>query len=349
MRVGVVNVETWSFFQEIFDDFEKHYSTTLFEWKPKNFPLLNKRLNEISITRKMGTFLRSNDVVFFEWASEFLLFASQMPKHCGIVTRLHRYEMYADGLMESINWDAIDKIILVSQAKKREFLNRFPEQGSKIEIIYEAVDPDKFEFNLRPFSGDIGILCHLTPRKRVYELVLAFSELVQARKDFHLHIGGGPQLQHMDYYEALQNLVRKLGLREKVTFHGAVKEPSNWYKNIDIFISNSYSEGLQVSPMEAMASGCFCLSHEWDGADELLPEQYLFYTDRQLLEKILNYCDASEKVKETERKYMRSIVVEKFNIHKTKEQVRGVIESVSTNPHPLAISLEQSSYKTGVS
>lgn len=349
MKVGVVNNETWSFLQEIYEDLEKYHSTALFEWQPKNFPLLNTRLNELSVNRKLRSFLQSNDVVFFEWASEFLLLASQLPKRCGIVTRLHRYEMYAEGLVNGINWDAVDKIILVSQAKKREFLDHYPDQASKIEVIFEAVDPDKFVFNHKPFAGDIGILCHMVPRKRVYELVLAFSELVKAPKDLHLHIGGDPQPQHLDYYRAIQNLVKALGLQDKVTFYGPVKEPWKWYKNIDIFISNSYSEGLQVSPIEAMASGCLCLSHYWEGADELLPEPYLFYTDQQLQEKILNYCDAPQQVKDIEKKLMRSIVCEKFNIHNTKEQIRRVIESAGTNSQQFAVSFDSKSLETKTS
>jgi glycosyltransferase involved in cell wall biosynthesis len=327
MRVGVVNQETWSFLGEIYEDLQKNYSTSLFQWRVKNYPILNSRLNTLSINREMGKFLRSNDVVFFEWASEFLSIASHLPRRCGIVTRLHRYEMYEQAAQ--INWERVDKIILVSQAKRREFLLRFPDLAGKIEIVYEAVDPEKFAFNHKMYQGDIGILCQLIPRKRVYELVLAFSELVKAQPRFHLHIGGGPHPEHLDYYAALLDLVQQLGLQDQVTFYGLVSEPAKWYKNIDIFISNSYSEGLQVAPMEAMASGCYCLSHHWDGAEELLPEPYLYYTDRQMLEKILAYSGATKPEKDLEKKNMRSIVCEKFNIHHTKEQIRRVIASAA--------------------
>ncbi len=329
MRVGVVNNETWAFLTEIYEDLEGYYPTSLFSWQVQHYPIFNERLNRLYLERKMGQFLRQNDVVFFEWSSELLSFATQLPKQSGIVTRLHRYEMY--DLVKQINWDAVDKIILVSQAKKREFLSHFPDQASKIEVIFEAVDPDKFPFHPKPFSGNIGILCHLTPRKRVYELVLAFYELAQIQASLHLHVGGGPQPQHMDYFEAIQDLVKALSLQEKVTFYDHVTEPSKWYQNIDIFISNSYSEGLQVAPMEAMASGCYCLSHHWNGAEELLPEPYLYYTDRQMQEKILAYCETTEKKKLQEKEMMRSIVCEKFNIHHTKEQIRSVIASVGQN------------------
>ncbi len=155
------------------------------------------------------------------------LAATQFPKTCGIVTRLHRNEMYQ--WVDKINWDAVDTTILVSEAKKREFIEMFPDQASKVVVIYEAVDPSKYQFSPKAFAGNIGILCHLTPRKGAYELILAFNELVMAREGLHLHIAGGAHVSFGDYYSALQHIVSDLGLEEQVSFYGNVKEPANWY------------------------------------------------------------------------------------------------------------------------
>lgn len=336
MRIGIATEETWDFLHEIYEFISQHHEVSLFKRRTSPFPFFNERSDRYLLRRGLTKFVQSNDVVFFEWASHLLVEATQLPKCSGIVTRLHRYEMYK--WVNRINWEAVDKIILVSQAKRQEFINRFPDQASKAIVVTEGVDPTKFQFKAKKFSGDIGILCHIAPRKRVYELVLAFSELVKERNDLHLHIGGDIKAIQDAYYFAIQDVVKKLNLQDKVTFHGHIKDPSNWYHNIDILISNSYSEGLQVSPMEAMASGCFCLSHHWAGAEELLPEQYLYYTDRQLQEKILKYCDLSEEKKLKEKSFMRSIVCEKFNVHKTKIDVLNVIKSaVQYESFPLPV------------
>ena len=100
-----------------------------------------------------------------------------------------------------------------------------------------------------------------------------------------------------DYYDALLQLVERLGLRNKVTFYGHQAKPEEWYPLVDIYVSNGYSEGLQVSPMEAMASGCYCLSHHWDGAEELLPYGNLFYTNSELKELLIRYADTTESEK----------------------------------------------------
>ncbi|HMN29574.1 MAG TPA: glycosyltransferase family 4 protein, partial [Caldilineaceae bacterium] len=269
MRLGIANQETWGFFNDIYADLTQQYQTSLFRRRTWQLPVFHDRVNQYLFRADLQTFMRANDVVFFEWASELLAGATRLPKACGVVTRLHRYEMYQ--WVNRINWEAVDKIILVSQAKKREFTARFPEQASKIVVSGPSTSLEKFTPQPKAFGGDIGILCHLTPRKRVYDLILSFYELTQKQRGLHLHIAGGADPAFEDYYRALHHLVNELKLQEKVTFYGNVAEPWLWYPKIDIFISNSYSEGLQVAPMEAMASGCYCLSHRWEGAEELLP------------------------------------------------------------------------------
>lgn len=332
MKIGVAIEETWSFLHEIYDDLRVHHRTSLFQRKRTSLPAFNVRTNRFLLQRDLARFMRRNDVVFFEWASELLAAASHLPKTCGIVTRLHRYELYQ--WADKINWSAVDTVILVSQAKRREFLGRFPGLEAKIAVIPEAISLARFPYRPQPWRGQIGTLCHLKPRKRVYELLLAFHELAQERSDLHLHIGGGRATGFDEYYLALLNLVDKLDLHDRVTLHGAVSQPENWYPQIDIFVSNGYSEGLQVAPMEAMASGCYTLSHYWDGAEELLPRAQLYYGDGELRQRILEYAASSDQQRSQRQAALRQIVVDNFDVDQTKVQIRQLIEAAGAVKHP---------------
>jgi glycosyltransferase involved in cell wall biosynthesis len=327
MKVGVVIDESWAFLNEIYADFEEHHTTSLFQPRQMNLPVFQDRFNRFYQEKQLQQFLQLNNVVFFEWASHLLAQASNFRKSCGIVTRLHRYEMYQ--WVDRIHWEVVDKIILVSQAKRKELLAKFPELEGKIEVVPEAVSLHRFQMKRRSFRGDIGILCHMAPRKRVYELILVFSELIKVHSQLHLHIGGGPRPMHPDYYPSLLSLVNRLGLDENVTFYGRIEDPTRWYHNIDIYISNSYSEGLQVSPIEAMASGCYCLSHWWDGANELLPNTNLYFTDRELIEKLEEYIGLSDVAKERRCSFLRSEVERRFDVDKTKVEIRRVLEEAA--------------------
>lgn len=326
MQLGIAIEDTWDFFHEIYADLSDHYDVTLFRRRDFTLPFLNTRINRFLFWRDLRAFLQANDVVFFEWASELLAAATQLPKTCGIVTRLHRYEMYK--WADKTNWDVVDRIILVSEAKRREFTARFPEQAAKIVVIPEAIAVDKFEPRPKSFTGDIGILCHLRPRKRVYEVILAFYELSRRRDDLHLHIGGGEAGGFAEYYYAVHALVDQLGLQEKVTFYDHVDEPQTWYHNIDVFISNSYSEGLQVALLEAMASGCYCLSHRWEGVEELLPPETLFFSENELVERILDYCELPEEERQRRKARLQEIVCRMADIDNRKVEVRKVIEAI---------------------
>jgi len=327
VKLGIAIEETWDFLHEIYADLTDHHQVSLFKRRVFNPPFFKERTNRYLLDRDMRAFMQANEVIFFEWASELLLVASHLPKSCGIVTRLHRYELYE--WADRINWAAVDKVILVSRAKQQEFTAKFPLQAHKVVLIPEAVSLERFQPKPKQFNGDIGILCHLTPRKRVYELLLTFYELTQTSDDWHLHIGGDRHPLFGDYFEAMQSLIRRLNLQNKVTFYDFIREPQDWYHKIDIFISNSYSEGLQVSPMEAMAAGCYCLSHRWEGADELLPADNLYYTDTELKEKLLNYAALSETERQQQLACLRAMVDDRFNVDKTKIQVRQVIEGVA--------------------
>ncbi len=326
MKVGVAINDTWSFFNEIYDLINARHQMTLFSPQKANFPLFNERINRKYYHDQINQFLSTNKVVFFEWAGEYLAQATALPKQCGIVARLHRYELYQ--WAQHINWEKVDRLILVSRAKEVEALLLFPELRGKTLVIPEGINLQKFPFNPQIFRKQLGILCHISPRKRVYELILAFSEYDLALDGYVLHIGGGEHPKFKDYYQSIKALISSLALEESVRMYDHVSNPLDWFSNIDIFISNSYSEGLQISPMEAMASGCFCLSHAWPGANELLPTENLFLTNAQLNAKIRSYAALSESDQLSQKNQLRSLVETNFDIHISGEKILQEIEMV---------------------
>lgn len=325
-KLGVAIEETWAFFREIYADLQAHYQVSLYENKTTRLPLLTNRVNRYYYQQGLQNLLQKNDVVFFEWASELLIAATQLPKSCGIVARLHRYEMYR--WIDKVNWEKVDHLILVTEAKRSEFLRRVPQMAARVSVIPEAVSLERFTPLAKPFSGDIGTLCSLIPRKRVYELILAFAELRKVYPAVRLHIAGPEREIFAEYAQALYRLTQRLDLEEQVIFYGRVDEPENWYRKLDIFISNSYSEGLQVALLEAMASGVFSLSHHWEGAEEILPAEQLYFSERELIERIGQYMRLAEAQQAQAKADMVGLVAGKSDIQFTTQAIRQVIDQV---------------------
>lgn len=328
MKIGIAINETWAFFHEIYEELKSHHIVNVFEPHKIQFPILRERLQKSQFENQLKKFIASHDVMFFEWASELLVAATRLPKTKPIITRLHRYELYQ--WANQIDWHKVDRIILVSEAKKEEFNRRVPGQNEKIRVIPEAVNPEKFFYEPRFFKKNIGILGHLTPRKRVYELILAFEELELYKRGYLLHIGGGAHPRFLDYYDAVINLPSRLGIEKSVIFYGHIQNAVDFHKKIEIFVSNSYSEGLQVSPMEAIVSGCYCFAHHWPGAEELLPKENLFYTDEEFEQKILKFESLPDHEKQACQYQLRSQLLEKCNSSLVSRQIRECIEEVKS-------------------
>jgi glycosyltransferase involved in cell wall biosynthesis len=255
-----------------------------------------------------------------------------MPKRAAIVTRLHSFEIYE--WAPKINWNAVDKIILVSKAMQQMFGELYPDHGHKTEVVYngrllEAFSPP----TNREFNFNLGMLCNIRPIKRVYETILMFYGLRAQGYDARLHIAGESRGDHR-YAASVYRLVKDLKLDNYVTFYGYVTDPERWLQQIDIFISNSFWEGHPVALLEAMAAGCYCLSHTWAGAEEMLPEENLYVTEAELQQKIIEYAQMSQDEKENCHTRLRSIALEKFDISQTSTQIRRIIEEVGTKMNP---------------
>lgn len=323
----------WNFFHDIYADLKTSYTVETFNTKQYNVPLLYGRFNRWMFNHKMNSMLKHNDLCFFEWASELLVPASHLPKRCPIVTRLHSYEINV--WAPKVNWHHVDKIIFVAQHIRQKFVERYPDHAYKTEVVYNGVNLDRF--TLAPESHEIlnlGMLGWLHPVKRVYETVISLYELKAKGYRTHLHIAGGmvPGGYHDDYALATYRLVEKLGLERDVTFYGHVKDPYQWLHNIDIFISNSYWEGQQVALLEALASGCYCLSHWWDGAEEVVPQKALFVTGGDLQQKIIDYIHLSDTEKQKRKHEAREIARSKFDLEQTKKGIRKVLAELIDSP-----------------
>jgi len=182
----------------------------------------------------------------------------------------------------------------------------------------------------RNFDHRIGMMARVVPVKRVYEAVLTVYELRRQGHPFTLTVAGplGDELEPR-YPWAIRELIERLQLQEHVTLLGPVSDPANFYSSIDIFLSNSFWEGQQNALLEAMASGNYCLSHCWGGAEEVLPPEQIFVTDADLQEKLLAYSLLSNAEKATRQARMRQLAEDRFDECKMIEQTLRIIDGVA--------------------
>jgi len=321
-----VGEDNWTFFREIYDDLSMHYETVLFSQPTYRVPFLRERLNGWAFRRAVGSVLTSTDLCFFEWASNLLAPASHLPHRARIVTRLHSFELLQ--WAPRIDWGAVARIIVLSRAMQTMFGERYPEHRDKLVVVRNGRSLSRFApVQDRPFTFTIGMLGHIAPIKRVYEMVLVLHELVVRGYPARLRLAGDPA-DDLRYNLAVHRLVRQLDLTDRVSFDGFVADTPAWLHQVDIFVSNSYWEGQQVALLEAMAAGCYCLCHGWAGADEVLPSANLFVTASELRDKIIEHSRRSEIERHDARVRVREIACQRFDITETCRQIRLVLDEL---------------------
>jgi glycosyltransferase involved in cell wall biosynthesis len=329
MRLGLVVDGHAGFIEDLLTYWRSRYQVEVFSFQEISLPFSQGRVNSWRLRRALKDFIDRNDVVFFEWAGPLTILASRLDIKTPMVVRLHSWELYE--FAPHIMWSKFERIILVSQAMKEKFIHLYPDQSNNTEVVNCGVDLQKFLPTERQSECHIGILCDLIPIKRVYELILSIYDLKRKGYEYKLNIGGRPAggSNNERYYTAIKRAVEKLDLQEQVTFNGWVVDTKTWFANQDIFISNSYWEGQQVALLEAMASGCYCLSHFWDGVEEILPEEYIYATDQELQQKIIAYSSLDEIEKNIRQNQIRQIACEKFDIENTLTKISELLENVS--------------------
>lgn len=175
---------------------------------------------------------------------------------------------------------------------------------NKMHIIHNGV-------NIKKFSKNNNFLKHndyalyvgrIEPRKSINIIIEAYSELSINTRPKKVYLIGDYNFDP-DYTNILKILIKKLGLKEDITFKGFV--PQNYlykyYKNAryTIFSSNDklfpMTEGLPNVVLEAMASGTIIVASDVAGVSEVIRngENGFLYNSYSISEliKILSKLD----------------------------------------------------------
>ena len=324
MKIGIV-CNRYEHFVSKFEAFKKHYDVRPFRSSKTNINI--GRYQNFLYKRDLKRLMRWSDVAFFEFANKPLAVASHMKKVSKIIARLHRYELFS--WVDQIDWEIVDKLILVSSAMQKRFVNKFPYMKEKTTVIYNDIDTETFAPINTKINKTIGIAGRIIPRKRVYELILTFYELQKQIPDLKLRICGSGNAYDNEYYVMTKELVTKLNLRDNVFFDGyfeTVDKLVNWYNQIDILICNSLHESFHLTSHEAMACGRYALSHFWDGEEEFFDDDQIYKTGSELMMKIKSYYDLDKKSRQELSERIRQEIIDKYD---SKKQIPKFIDLIN--------------------
>ena len=244
-------------------------------------------------------------MVFCDWLNSTASVASPLANK-PLLIRIHRHEIYHPELIEAVNWNAVNAVVAVSHGYERVI--RSVIKRIAVHTIYNGVDLDRFRFE--PCVS--GLVCNYafhSGMKRSYDLMLAL-------RDFELCIGGADGEEGHDM-PVMKSAIDRFGLRHKL--YGYVDLPA-WLHDKEYFVTHSMDEGCPVALLETMASGLICLSHENRVAKEILPDQYCYRYDDELISKLRFFKGLPDQERFEHKLKMRKIVESQFDV---KEQANA--------------------------
>lgn len=237
------------------------------------------------------------------------------------------YEVNVNHLAEKINEaDFVTCIGHYAQSQLMRLSNQ--EMWSKFEVAPLGVNLEKFApapKRVHPKIVEILSIGRLVPSKGHSLLINAFSQLDQTKQPVRLTIVGmGPEKK------ALEKQVAALGLQGYVTLTGHVNHPQveKMYNEADIFVLTSFSEGIPIVLMEAMAKEIPCVATFVNGIPELIRHEtdgiLVAPSDNKelgvVLEKLVNDYELRQKYGPQGRKR----VIEKYNINTNTDNLAEI-------------------------
>jgi glycosyltransferase involved in cell wall biosynthesis len=171
------------------------------------------------------------------------------------------------------------RFLLYSFARKRydftivvnERLKIIPEKlGVKYAIVKPGINLERFntakhQIDLQDGSVKIGFIGRVVKEKGVFELLEAYNILKQKHRKIQLKIAGDGKA-----LVPLQKKVKEFGLTNDIKFYGEVSAPALFYREIDILVLPSFTEGLPITILEAMASGVIVIASNVGGILEII-------------------------------------------------------------------------------
>ncbi|MBY0496290.1 MAG: glycosyltransferase family 4 protein [Cyanobacteria bacterium] len=98
----------------------------------------------------------------------------------------------------------------------------------------------------------------LIPRKRIDLALDVLSRAGSQNWIFDIVGDGGTRAE-------LEAQARRLGIADRVVFHGFQSNPADWYRRADLLVFPSWLENFPVTMVEAMSHGVACLAMRGDG------------------------------------------------------------------------------------
>jgi spore maturation protein CgeB len=267
------------------------------------------------------------DIVWIEWANELAITLTNDPqildnKH--VICRLHSYEAFA-GFVKRINWKTVSDLIFVAPHIKQVTLlqdGRISRMVKNIHVVHNGINMDKFVFKERDKGFNIAYVGSINYKKSPMLLLHAFHALVQKDSRYKLHVAG--EIQDDRYKLYFTQMIDEMGLAGNIQMDGRINDVAGWLNDKHYIVCTSVLEGHPVGIMEAMASGLKPVIHNFVGARNFYPPEYIWNTIPEFVEMVAN-----QNYEATE---YRNFIKTNYSLDKQLDAIDNILDNIEITP-----------------
>jgi glycosyltransferase involved in cell wall biosynthesis len=263
--------------------------------------------------------------------------ATEQGRNQGIHNDLQRYIHEQEYWLTYEAW----RVIVCSQFMKSEVNKYFNTPADKVDVIFNGVDAQKFEFDWTPADRatwrtkfalpDEKIVMYVgrfVREKGIHVLLNAASAVLAQEPDTKFVIVGGGHREHFEKF------VRWYGLEQKVLFTGFMANRSlhQVYRVADVAVFPSLYEPFGIVALEGMAAGAAVVASDAGGLREVVVHDETGTTAYAgsaeslawAVLRVLRDPKSAEKMKEAARERLYT----EFSWRGIAEQTKAVYERV---------------------
>jgi glycosyltransferase involved in cell wall biosynthesis len=317
IRLGVWagDENNYHFLEPILQALPDRYRVRKFTWSPEvPEEILARQINQV-------------DIAWFEWGTGPIIPASRAKRSIPVICRIHRYEVYTQ-LPRRIGWRNVDCLVLISDHIKqtlRELHSWIPE--TRIEVVPNAISVENYHFDpYRQKNFNLGFLGRLHYVKNPMLLIHIFKKIVEADSRYQLHIAG--EELHVEVSQYIVYQAQQLGIDRNIHVYGKLgaDDVRSFLSQCSTILSTSVIEGHPVGIMEAMATGCKPVIHDFPGARALFDADFLFNSIDQAVDLVLKAP--------YEPKRYRRYIMERYNLPDQVRRVTGILDDLIAKEYP---------------
>ncbi|HYV09702.1 MAG TPA: glycosyltransferase family 4 protein [Pyrinomonadaceae bacterium] len=232
------------------------------------------RRNYIKNVVNLAGFIGEHDIeiVHAHAARDYHLAALAVKRASRSRLVLTRHTLFPLRRINRLVLNNVSRVIAVSEAVAESLRQSGVIDSSKLTVIHNGIDTDRFASGGNLPVVVVGTVGHLAPIKG-HDVFVRAAKLVRAhRSDVHFAIIGEDKSPEMAHRRSLERLIDELGLNEFVTMPGWRDDINVVLSSITLFVSAARSEPFGLAIVEAMAAGLPIVATASEGAKEIIED-----------------------------------------------------------------------------